>query len=62
MYVPYLYFFQTLKPNAQKTAQKIKNVLSKCVLDLNFAPITGVLNFKKKSQIRCTPLHKHTHH
>ncbi len=46
----YLYFFQTLKPHAQKTAQKIIKSISKCVLDLNFAPIKGscVLNFLKK--------------
>jgi hypothetical protein len=36
-----LYFFQTLKPNAQKRRQKSKKVLSKCVLDLNVAPIKG---------------------
>jgi hypothetical protein len=47
----YEYFFQTLKPNAQKRRQKSKNVLSKCVLDLNFAAIKGsvFLIFKKMS-------------
>ncbi len=31
----------TLKPNTQKTAPKIRKVLSKCVSYLNFAPIKG---------------------
>ncbi len=39
------YFFQTLKPNAQETAQKIKNLYCKCVLDFNFAPIKGSVFF-----------------
>jgi hypothetical protein len=54
----YYYFFQTLKPNAQKMAPKIKNVSIKCVLDLNFAPIKGsvFLTFFFLSQIRCTLL------
>ncbi len=30
-----------MKPNAQKRRQKSKKVLSKCVLDLNVAPIKG---------------------
>ncbi len=33
--------FQTLKQKAPKTAPKIKNLLSLCVLDSNFAPIKG---------------------
>ncbi len=41
----YLYFFRTLKPDAQQTAQKIKNVFCKCVLDFNFAPIKGSVFF-----------------
>ncbi len=45
-----LYFFQTLKPNAQKKAPpKSKNLISKWVLDLKVAPIRGsVFLFLKK--------------
>jgi hypothetical protein len=44
------YFFQTLKPNAAQKNQnngskKSKNVISKCVLDLNFAPVKGSVFF-----------------
>jgi hypothetical protein len=38
-------FLKTLKPNAQKTAQKRKNLFSSCVLDFNFAPIKGSIFF-----------------
>jgi hypothetical protein len=36
-----------LKPNAQKTAQKIKKRIKycTCVLDFNFAPIKGSVFF-----------------
>jgi hypothetical protein len=42
----------------QKTAQKIKNIFCKCVLDFNLHPSKGLYSsFSKKSQIRCTLLY-----
>jgi hypothetical protein len=43
---------KTLKPKEQKTAQKIKNVLCKCDLDFNFAPIKGSKLFIKKKKFK----------
>jgi len=43
-------FFDTFF-DLKKMAQKSKNILSKCIIDLNFAPIKGsvFLNFQKMS-------------
>ncbi len=43
-----MYFFQTLVPNEQKRRKKSENVLSKCVLDLNFPPFKGSAFLIKK--------------
>jgi hypothetical protein len=55
-------FFATPKPNAQETAQKIKDVSNKCVPDINFASIRGsaLLNFLKGRvhyTLVCDPSH-----
>jgi hypothetical protein len=53
----YEYFFQILKSNAQKTAQKIKKC-KKLLMFLRFQFCTHqrvcIPHFIKKSQIRCT--------
>ncbi len=50
--------FKIFEAKRAKKAQKIKNHFSKCVLDLNFAPIKGYVFFiVKKSKIRCTLLY-----
>ncbi len=49
-------FFILWSQTRKKRRQKSKNVWSKCVLDLNFAPIKGYvfLIFFKKVKNRCT--------
>jgi hypothetical protein len=48
-------FLLTLRPNAQPTAQKLKNNWHKCVLQKNFAPISGSIFYiySKESLNRC---------
>ncbi len=52
----YQYFFQILKSNAQKTAQKIKKCIKSMCLRFQFCThkMVCILHFLKKSQIRCT--------
>ncbi len=49
----YLHFLLTLKPNADKTAEKNENVFYKCVLESHFTSISGVggFIFSKKVKI-----------
>jgi hypothetical protein len=55
-------FFKLWSHTRKKLRQKSKNLFSKCVLDLNFTPVTGsvFLIFSLKSQIRCTLIHTST--
>ncbi len=39
---------QTLKPNTDETAKKPENIFCTCVLEFNFAPITGSVFFIQK--------------
>ncbi len=48
-FVLYWRLLKALQPNAQKTAQKSKNVFSKYVLDYNFSPSKGLCSsFSKR--------------
>jgi hypothetical protein len=40
--IQYLHFLLTLKPNADGTAQKTKNLFCKCALESHFTSISGL--------------------